>query len=187
MTLSLIPQDPSPLLLAQIATRIRLGVANCSTITAPDNVPWTDPDTASPAEHYMVPAGYHLYVDRDPEEMQTPAIVLTIPEQGKEKFPTLDGFWLLTVEINAYADRDHDVTALDTLMDRLLILLTSPLILDDDTISSPQSRLSTTALHVHGTRRADNFDSPAAGKLDSVSGHPHRILTFAVTCSAIAE
>lgn len=187
MTITLIPQDPSTLLLEQISAVIRLGVADCTTITAPDNVPWTDPDTACPAGHYMVPAGYHLYVDREPEEIRTPALILTIPEQGKERSPGLDGFWLLTVEIHALCDRDQDVAAMEALMDRLIIVLTGPLTLDTAAISPPQARLSTAALHVHGTRRGDNFESPAAGKLDAMSGHPHRILTFSVICSAIAS
>lgn len=185
-TISLIPQDPSTLLLQQIATIIREGVDDCDTITAPANVPWTDLDATSPAEHYLLPAGYSLYVDREPDTVDTPALILTIPEQGKEKATGLDGMWLLTVEIHGIADRDQDVALLDAIMDRLIIVLTSPLTLNDATISPPQARLTTTALHVHGSRRADNFDSPAAGKLDSLTGHPRRILAFAVTCSAIA-
>lgn len=189
MAITLLPQDPTTLLLDRIAAIIRDGIADCTTITAPDNVPWPSDGTPSPAEHYMLPTGWHLYTDRQDEDITTPALIIAAPEDGKEKAPGLDGMWAILIQISIVGTADMDPpTILDTIADRLLIVLTSPLTLDDATISLPQHRLTTATLHCHGSRSADNFETATTGKVDAPhTGHPERMLTFTVTCSRKAD
>ncbi len=182
--ITLLPQDPTTLLLDRIAAIIRSGIADCTTITAADNVPWPADGTASPAEHYMIPPGWHLYTDRQDEEITTPALIIAAPEDGKEKAPGLPGMWSILVQISIIGLADIAPAILDTIADRLLIVLTGPLILDDTTISLPQQRLTTATLHCHGARRTDNFETATTGKVDDQNtDHPERMLTFTVTCS----
>lgn len=186
MAIKLLPFDPATLLLESMARVIREGIANCDTITAPDNVAWTEGQT-SPEEHYLAPAGYSLYVDREPEEVATPAIILTIPEDAKEKSASLDGLWSLAPQVQVIVDRDSDIDALESLLQRLQLVLTSPVILNDTTVQLAQARLSTATLKLFGLRRDENFEATATGKMTSMEGHPQRLLAFSVTCSRIAS
>lgn len=185
-TLTLLPFDPCAALLQSAAILIREGIADCDLITDPDNVAWTEGE-ASPDEHFLVPeAGWHLYVDRDPEEVDTPCIALTCPEEAKEKSAGMNGIWNVMLQVEILIDRDQDIPAMERVVDRLQILLTSPVVMNDTTVQLAQERLSTASLHVHGSRRDENFEGTATGKLDSQEGHPHRLLAIGITCSLIA-
>ena len=181
--MKLIPFDPATLLMESAARVIREGIANCSSVTAPGNVSWTA-GQASPAEHYLVPeAGWQLYTDREPEEVATPYIILTVPEDAKEKSPSLDGLWSLTLQCQVLVDRDYSIPALEAVLKRLQLVLTCPVTLDNSTRQLAQARFSTSALHVHGSRRDENFEGIGTGKIINESGHPERMLAFSVTCS----
>ena len=184
-TLNLLPFDPCTALMESVASLIRGGVANCAAVTDPDNVAWTEGET-SPAEHYLVPeAGWHLLLDREPEQVDHPCIILSVPEDAKEKAAGVDGFWSVQLLVRVEVESDYSIDALEAVLQRLQVVLTQALVLDDDSVQTPQARLSNSGLHIHGLRKDDNFDGASTGKVESDEGHPARLLGMAVTCSLL--
>lgn len=182
MRIQRLPLDPTELLLDALAGIIRAGVPGCSSITGPTHVPWVAGQT-SPAGHYLVPAaGWHLFLDREPVKVTTPALILTAPVEGKEKLEYLDSLWALSILVRGLVPRDSDVPALEAVIARLQIVLTETLTLDDTTRQTAQARLSSPALHLEGLRRADNFLQTATGKIESFEGHPEARLAFTAVC-----
>lgn len=179
------PLDPAAALRDSIAALIRTGVPNCASITDPDCNPWLEGER-SPAGHYLAPdAGWGLYFDDEPEKIQTPAILITIPDDAKFKSAAVRDQWSLQVIIELLVDRDYGETLLDAMIDRLLLVLTETLTLDDATRQIPQTRLSTSRIHLVGSRREDNFEETATGKIKDEDGHPSRALAFNVACFSL--
>lgn len=180
------PYDPATALLASIATILRDGPLDCAAIN-PSPPAWAE-GAACPAGHYLLPAGSHIYTDRDPDSITCDpvAIILSAPEDGKEKSDEVAGFYSITVEIIIRTRLDFSQPELDLILNAIAWILTMPIILDDTTRQQPQTLLSTDSLLVAGENWTQNFTGIGMGKMESEQGHPQRILSFAVTCALCA-
>jgi len=176
------PYDPASALLDSIAAVLRDGPADCADIN-PSPPAWTA-GTTCPAGHYLFPEGSWLYTDRDPDSIHCEplAVILTAPEDGKEKADEVGGFYSITVEILIRTRLDFPSDSLDSVLNAIAWILTMPIILDDTTRQQPQTRLSTSTLIVAGSDWTQNFTGLGMGKMESDNGHPQRIFSFAVTC-----
>lgn len=185
--IALLPYDPCDALLARVAAVLRAGVPGCRSVTAGDHVAWEEADETSPAGHYLFPEGWRLFLDREPEEVEFPAVVLSIPENAKGKIPSLEGPWNVALQLDLITTRDGEIEELDTILARCWVVLTSELWMDSGALSLPQDRLSTDTFHVFGQRAADNFDGASSGKMEEVNDHPQRRLYIGITCAMRAH
>lgn len=165
-----------------MALLLKHGLPDVSSILTDEHVDWTD-DTA-PAGHYLFPEGWRLFVDREPDELDFPCCVLSIPEDSKEKAAGLDCVWNVAVQVDFITQRDLEIDDLEAVLRRAVVMLTATLRADNGlTLITPQDRLSGPALHVMGGRAADNFEGTSTGKMESLNGHPQRRLYVQVACA----
>ena len=185
---SLLPFDPAADLLASVRRVLLAGEPGVAAITPSGQPSWSTPAvTACPTGHYLFPAGWRVYLDRDLPSAKAPMCILSVPEEGKMKSPVLGGQWAILVKILFLVKKDYSLTTLDTVLQRAQLILTETLTLDaDSSIQQPQARLSTSTLLVFGSQKWDNFDETATGELQEAEDLIDRVLAFTVTCALTA-
>lgn len=186
--IQLLPYDPTASVVRAVVDLLKTGVPAATGITPAGQPSW-NPDTAAcPAGHYLFPAGWWLYNDRRPvTEMKFPQAFVYASEDGKQKGAVLNGRWRVDLRIRLLTRKDADLTVAETIIQRLQLILTEPITLDDNTVQAPQTRLSTSTLHVFGTNRNDNFEETASGRLTDEQDHPNLELATMVDCGLTAE
>lgn len=186
MSMKLLPFDPADALLAQVAALVRGGIADWSGSPQPQPS-WTG-DDACPANHFCCKQGTRLFVDREPGGIQcTPALVLFCPEEGREKSAEVRGAWAITLMADVITQKDGDRTDALALISRLLLLVTHPVRLEDDSLQQPQDRLNTDNLHVFGRHYRNNFEDVAFGRFEEWNDHPRWRFSVKITCALYVE
>lgn len=181
--MKLLTTPPTTLLLASISRVLRDGIPEIEALTPA--TAWEAGD-ACPAGHPFFPAGLHLYDYMQTEEITTPSCEVLCDDKAVEKSERDDRIWNIPVELDLMWSRDiWDSEEGEQLQAVLKMVLTNAITLPDETVQTAQARLSTSALHVWGTRDADNFANQSFDKLTSNEGYAFMSFSFTVTCSGI--
>lgn len=181
--MKLLTTPPSTLLLASIERVLREGIPQIPALTPA--TPWAHGEPC-PAGHPFFPEGLCIYDYMQCGEIRTPSCELLCDEKATEHAERDDRIWKVPVELDLMWDRDiWDSDEGEQLQAVLKMALTNSITLPDTTVQTAQARLSTSALHVWGTRDADNFLNQSFDKLTANEGHPFMSFSFEVLCSGI--
>jgi hypothetical protein len=185
-TINLLPYDPVSVLAARMESVLVSGIPGVASITPSGQPAWADVTGPCPAGHYLFPAGWRIYTDREPEaKVQAPCVLIAFPDDGKQRHEVLSGFWQVMVHCRLLVRRAADMAEAETVLRRMLLVLTEPVTLDAGGQQTAQARLSSAALHVHGSTRQDNFPETVAGSIKETEDLPEREFVTNVICGLI--
>lgn len=182
--MQLLTTPPVTALLESIERVLREGIPQIPALTPAS--PWASGDPC-PAGHPIFPAGLHIYNYMQVGEIDTPCCEVLSDEKALEQTSD-DRIWKVPVEVDLLWDRDiWDGPDGEQLQAVVKMILTNAITLPSGAVQTAQARLSTAALHVWGTRDADNFLNLSCDKLTAVEGHPFMSIGFTVICSGIYQ
>jgi hypothetical protein len=183
--MKLLTTPPTKALLESIARVLREGIPQIPALTPAQ--PWAAGQRC-PAGHPFFPPGLTLVDYMQTGRVRTPSCEILCDEQAVTKAENDDRIWKVPVEIDLLWDRDiWDAPEGAELQAVVKMILTNAVTLPDSSVQTAQARLSTGALHVWGSRDADNFTGQDFAKLTALEGHPLMSFSFTVTCSGVAE
>lgn len=183
-----LPFDPTETLLARVVTLLQSGIADCEEITPTGQPTWSDVTTPCPEEHYLFPAGWRIYSMREPEsEAKPPCVIVLCNEDAKEKSTVIENHWRLDLRVKTLIPRNIALATANAVLKRIQIVLTQPVTLDDNTVSHPQNRLSSSTLHVFGSHKQDNFEQTASARVQDEQNYPALELATTVECTLIGS
>lgn len=183
--MNLLTTPPINPLIESIARVLREGIPQIPALT-PAN-PWT-PGQRCPAGHPFFPQGLTLVDFMQVGKVHTPSCEILCDEQSVTKSENDDRIWKVPVEIDLIWDRDiWEAPEGVQLQAVVKMILTNAVALPDNSVQTAQARLSTSALHVWGSRDGDNFTGQDFAKLTALEGHPLMSFSFTVACSGIYQ
>lgn len=177
------PYDPSPALIAQVASLLRSGPANCDDIN-PDPPAWAEGD-AAPDGHFLFPEGTRIYRQNERESVKCEplAVIIGTREDLSEKSEEIQDAWNVALSVTVRTGADFDPAELESIIKGIQWVLFRPLVLDDDSTQQPQERLNTNGLLVYGATWRDNFDGLSVSQIAEEEQHPQHEIMASVVCS----
>jgi hypothetical protein len=178
-----LPSPPFKLLIDSVTRVLRAGV--------PEIPVWTPANAWSagqpcPAGHPIFPAGFRIYDYLTDTGVDAPLAEVLCDDEAVPTLTYGQLLWKISLEITLLWDTDiWESEAGINLQAALKMLLTNAMILPGGAVQTAQQRLSTSTLHIAGSRDADNFLNQQFTKLTEVFKHPSVSFNMDVICAGI--
>ena len=183
--MNLLTTPPTKVLLESIARVLRDGIPQVPALTPAQAWAAGQP---CPVGHPFFPNGLTLVDYMQVGKVHTPSCEILCDEQAATKAENDDRIWKVPVEIDLIWDRDiWEAPEGEQLQAVVKMILTNAVTLPDDTVQTAQARLSTSGLHLWGSRDGDNFTGQDFAILTALEGHPLMSFSFTVICSGIRQ